>query len=66
LDSCKGEIFVRLRDEAIIRRYYDTGARLSEVANLDLDDVDIATESVRYYGKGDKGDMSGVGRRAVC
>jgi integrase len=29
-----------------------TGARLSEVGNLDLDDVDLTTDSVYYHGKG--------------
>ncbi len=33
---------------------YDTGARLSEVANLNLEDVDLALDSVRFHGKGAK------------
>ncbi|WP_433270606.1 tyrosine-type recombinase/integrase [Actinosynnema sp. CS-041913] len=54
LGTCKGKDFVALRDEALIRLYYNTGARLSEVGNLTLTDVDLDTESVRYRGKGDK------------
>jgi integrase/recombinase XerC len=54
LEACKGKGFVQLRDEAIIRLYYNTGARLSEVGNLLLDDVDLGTESVHYRGKGSK------------
>ncbi|WP_410812848.1 tyrosine-type recombinase/integrase [Micromonospora sp. 067-2] len=54
LDACKGKTFPHLRDEAIIRLYYNTGARLSEVGNLLLDDVDLNTESVHYHGKGAK------------
>lgn len=54
LGTCKGKDFVRLRDEAIIRLYYNTGARLSEVGNLVLDDVDLDTDSVRYRGKGNR------------
>ncbi|MBK3566934.1 tyrosine-type recombinase/integrase [Streptomyces sp. MBT62] len=54
LDSCKGKSFVQLRDEAIIRLYSNTGARLSEVGNLKLDDLDMTTDSVRYHGKGSK------------
>jgi integrase len=34
LDVCKGKDFASLRDEALIRLYYNTGARLSEVGNL--------------------------------
>lgn len=54
LDACKGKGFVQLRDEALIRLYYNTGARLAEVGKLLLDDVDLTTESVRYHGKGAK------------
>ncbi|WP_238016979.1 phage integrase N-terminal SAM-like domain-containing protein [Dactylosporangium sp. AC04546] len=54
LDACKGKSFVNLRDEALIRLYYNTGARLSEVGNLLLTDLDLNTESVRFHGKGAK------------
>jgi len=54
LDTCKGKTFVQLRDEAIIRLYYNTGARLSEVGNLALADADMDTDSVHYHGKGNK------------
>jgi integrase/recombinase XerC len=54
LSACKGKTFVKLRDEAIIRLYYNTGARLAEVGNLDLEDIDMTTESVLYHGKGSK------------
>jgi site-specific recombinase XerD len=40
------------RDEAIIRLLASTGARLSEVANLVLDDVDPSFEVVQVLGKG--------------
>ncbi|MEU8011727.1 tyrosine-type recombinase/integrase [Micromonospora parva] len=55
LETCRGRAFVDRRDEAIIRLLYNTGARLSEVANLDVDDVSLAdTDTVRYRGKGAK------------
>jgi integrase/recombinase XerC len=54
LDTCKGKDFVQLRDEAIIRLYSNTGARLAEVGNLQLADVKLATESVHFHGKGGK------------
>jgi hypothetical protein len=37
LAACKGTGFVNLRDEALIRLYANTGARLSEVGNLLLE-----------------------------
>ncbi|GAA0560597.1 site-specific recombinase XerD [Saccharopolyspora erythraea NRRL 2338] len=54
LDTCNGKTFTDLRDQAIIRLYYGTGARLAEVANLTTDDLDMATDSVVYQGKGGK------------
>jgi integrase/recombinase XerC len=52
LELCKGKGFPQLRDEAIIRLLSNTGARLSEVGLLAVADIDLATESVRYTGKG--------------
>src|SRR5688500_17749409 len=52
LDTCKGKDFVQVRDEAIIRMLANTGARLAEVANLMLTDVDLALDSVCFHGKG--------------
>jgi integrase/recombinase XerC len=54
LATCRGKNFVALRDEAIIRLYYNTGARLSEVGNLQLGDIDLNTDSAHYHGKGNK------------
>ena len=54
LQACRGKGFVSLRDEALIRLYANTGARLSEVGNLLVTDVDMNTESVHFHGKGAK------------
>jgi integrase/recombinase XerC len=43
LELCKGKGFSQVGDEALIRLYYNTGARLSEVGNLLVDDIDLAT-----------------------
>jgi hypothetical protein len=42
LDVCKGKDFASLCD-ALIRLYYNTGARLSEAGNLLIDDIDLNT-----------------------
>jgi integrase/recombinase XerC len=54
LAACKGSAFANLLDEALIRLYCNTGARLSEVGTLLVDDVDLATDSVHFHGKGNK------------
>jgi len=37
LDATKGKTFMALRDEALIRLYYNTGARLSEIRESTAD-----------------------------
>src|SRR5260370_5612056 len=43
-----------LRDAAIMELFYSSGLRLSELTSLDVEDVDLYTESVRVFGKGPK------------
>jgi integrase/recombinase XerC len=52
LDVCRGRDFTSRRDTALIRVLFDTGARLSEVANLVLDDVDLDVDVIHVLGKG--------------
>ncbi|WP_433077778.1 tyrosine-type recombinase/integrase [Dactylosporangium sp. CA-052675] len=54
LRTCATKGFIDLRDEAIIRMLSNTGARLSEIANLAIDDVDLDTDVVHIHGKGAK------------
>jgi integrase/recombinase XerC len=46
--------FSAIRDEALVRLYYNTGARLSEIGNLLLTDIDMNTQSIHVHGKGAK------------
>jgi len=43
-----------LRDAAILELFYSSGLRLSELAALNVSDLDPYTESVRVFGKGSK------------
>lgn len=43
-----------LRDTALLEVLYATGMRVSEVAGLTIDDVDLAAGTVRCVGKGNK------------
>ncbi len=54
LDTCRGKSYRDRRDMAIIRLFLDTGARLTEVANLKLADVDLRRDGVLVQGKGDR------------
>jgi integrase/recombinase XerC len=44
----------RAADDAIIELLYGAGLRVSELCQLDLDDVDVPSRSVRVLGKGRK------------
>lgn len=55
-----------LRDRALLEMLYSTGARISEVVGLDVDDVDTTPDqaAVRLFGKGRKERIVPVGSYA--
>ena len=58
-----GADLVRVRDRAILELLYATGARVSELVNIDLDDL-IDPEIIRLFGKGSKERIVPVGSYA--
>jgi site-specific recombinase XerC len=54
-----------LRDVAIMELFYSSGLRLSELASLNVADLDVYTESVRVLGKGRKERVCPVGAPAL-
>ena len=54
LDSPDPATPLGLRDAALLEFLYATGARVAEVASLDLGNVDVRAGSVRLHGKGEK------------
>ncbi len=65
LNACMGREFNQRRDAAIILLFVDTGARLSEVANLQSDDVDLRERVMTVMGKGQKGRIIPFGKKAA-
>jgi site-specific recombinase XerD len=65
LDTCRGTTFADVRDHAIVRLLANTGARLSEVANLALDDVDLNRDVVAIRGKGSKDRQVRIGPKTA-
>ncbi|TFD69650.1 site-specific tyrosine recombinase XerD [Cryobacterium sp. Hb1] len=62
LAATDGDDVQRLRDKALLELLYATGARVSEVVNLNVDDVLVEVfDSVRLTGKGDKQRIVPVG-----
>ncbi len=68
LESISADDPVSIRDRALLELLYATGARVSEVANLALDDVHSpnggAPELLRVIGKGDKERIVPLGSHA--
>lgn len=53
------------RDKAIMELFYSSGLRLSELAGLNLGDLDLADHTVRVLGKGNKTRLVPVGSFAL-
>lgn len=54
-----------IRDRAIMELFYSSGLRLSELVNLDLDNVDLQEKSLRALGKGNKERLLPIGSKAI-
>lgn len=65
LESEPGDTALSSRNRAILEMFYASGARVGEVVNLKLSDVDLAERTVKLFGKGSKQRMSPLGRAAV-
>ncbi len=53
------------RDVAVMELFYTSGMRLAELASLNVEDLDIYTETVRVFGKGKKERVCPVGMPAL-
>lgn len=62
-DSAQDADLIRVRDRAILELLYATGARVSEVVAIDLDDI-VDPTLIRLFGKGSKERIVPVGRYA--
>ena len=54
-----------LRDVAMVELLYATGARVSELCGLDIDDIDFNRNTIRVLGKGNKERTIPMGKPAV-
>jgi site-specific recombinase XerD len=65
LKACEGGGFAERRDTAILLCFIDTGARLSEVANLRMEDVDLDDQTLTVIGKGSRTRVLPIGAKSV-
>ncbi len=63
--SIEGEDLLSIRDRAILELFYSSGLRLSELVDLNVNDIDIPDALVTVTGKGDKTRTLPVGSFAV-
>jgi integrase/recombinase XerD len=54
IDAAGGDSDVQIRDRALVELLYATGARISEVVGLNVDDVTAEDRLIRVRGKGGK------------
>jgi integrase/recombinase XerD len=65
LASPAGDTPEALRDRAMLETLYAAGVRISELVELDVDDLDLVDGSLRCFGKGSKERLVPLGRYAV-
>ncbi|HEX6644119.1 MAG TPA: tyrosine recombinase XerC [Gemmatimonadales bacterium] len=64
-ERARSDEFQPVRDLAILELFYSTGMRLSELAGLSLESVDLLADQARVRGKGRKERIVPIGSRAV-
>jgi integrase/recombinase XerC len=66
LEAPDDDTWPGLRDRAIFETLYSTGARVSELAGLDLADLDLAAGTALLRGKGRRERIAGLGGPCVA
>ena len=64
--TINGDEWLAVRDRAILELFYSSGLRLSELVNLNLNDLDLRDSSVTVTGKGNKTRNLPVGSYAIA
>jgi integrase/recombinase XerC len=66
LDAVATDTLLGQRNRAIFETIYSCGLRVSELAQMNVKDVDVAGGSVKVYGKGAKERMVPIGKKALA
>lgn len=54
LNTCRGKLFRHVRDNAIVRLFIEAGPRLSDVADMKVNDVEFGQDVIWVKSKGEK------------
>jgi integrase/recombinase XerC len=66
LDSVQADTLLSSRNRAIFETIYSSGIRVSELAGLDVKDVDFESGAIRVLGKGNKERIVPIGDKAAA
>jgi len=65
LVDIKDESFLGVRDHAVLELFYSSGLRLSELTNLNENDINLSDETITVIGKGNKTRILPIGDMAI-
>ncbi len=65
LDSIETKTLLKARNRAMFETLYSCGIRVSELANLDVEDIDRSSGVIRVLGKGNRERLVPIGRKAL-
>jgi integrase/recombinase XerC len=65
LVDIKDESLLGLRDHAVLELFYSSGLRLSELTNLNENDINFSDETITVIGKGNKTRILPIGDMAI-
>ncbi|MEA3561017.1 MAG: tyrosine recombinase XerC, partial [Candidatus Omnitrophota bacterium] len=65
LEAPSYDTLIGLRDRAILETLYSTGIRVSEIADLNIRDVDFIGGVMKIYGKGKRERLAPIGDKAL-
>lgn len=65
LDSIETKTLLKARNRAMFETLYSCGIRVSELANLDVEDIDRSSGIIRVLGKGNRERLVPIGRKAL-
>jgi len=65
LVDIKDESFLGARDHAVLELFYSSGLRLSELTNLNENDINLSDETITVIGKGNKTRILPIGDMAI-
>jgi len=64
LDNINGDTFLGVRNKALFELLYNTGARVSEIANLKIENISLKEQYIKVFGKGRKERILPIGEIA--